>query len=140
MKKILVVLAFLSVAADDPVAVVKYRQATMKSMGAHVSAMSLVVKGQVSDRAQLAAHAEAIHGVSAGLVELFPKLEKLRTAAKPEIWSEPKEFRADADALQRESAKLADLAAKKEWKAFDGQFARVVEACDRCHDRFRVRD
>jgi cytochrome c556 len=140
MKKIVLVLAVLSIAADDPVAVVKYRQATMKSMGAHVSAMSLVVKGQVSDRAQLAAHAAAIHGVSVGLVELFPKLEKVKTAAKPEIWSEPKEFRADADALEHESAKLAELAAKKEWKAFDAQFARVVEACDRCHDKFRVRD
>jgi Zn-dependent metalloprotease/cytochrome c556 len=140
MKKIVLVLAVLSIAADDPVAVVKYRQATMKSMGAHVSAMSLVVKGQVSDRAQLAAHAAAIHGVSVGLVDLFPKLERVKTAAKPEIWSEPKEFRADADALEHESAKLAELAAKKEWKAFDAQFARVVEACDRCHDGFRVRD
>ena len=140
MKKLLFVLAVFSVAADAPEAVVKYRQATMKSMGAHMSAMSVVVKGQVSNRAQLAVHAEAIHGVSAGLADLFPRLEKVKTAAKPAIWSDPKEFHAAADGLQHESAKLAELAAKKDWKAFDVQFARVTEACDRCHDRFRVRD
>jgi cytochrome c556 len=140
MKKLLLLLAVLSLAADAPEAVVKYRQATMKSMGAHMSAMSLVVKGEVSNRAQLAAHASAIHAVSEGLVDLFPRLEKVKTAAKPEIWSQPKEFRAAAEALERENGKLAELAAKKEWKEFDAQFARVREECDSCHKKFRVRD
>ena len=105
-----------------------------------MAAMSLVVKGEVANRSQLAAHAAAIHAVSVGLVELFPHLEKVKTAAKPEIWSQPKEFRAAAEALERESGKLAELAAKKEWKEFDAQFARVGEGCDSCHKRFRVRD
>jgi cytochrome c556 len=144
MKNILVLpLALLFLAADSPQATVKYRQASMKSMGAHMSAMSLVVKHQIASRADLAAHAEAIHGVSRGLGELFPagsSPDKVKSDAKPAIWQQLPEFKRDAARLERESAKLAELAKKNDAKAFDDQFKVVAEACDICHDSFRVRD
>lgn len=140
MKPLVLAVAVLALAADAPEAVVKYRQATMKSLGAHMSAMSLVVKKQVSAREQLAAHAEAVHAVSRGLADLFPKTTGVKSAAKPEIWSQPKEFRAAAAALERESGRLAALASRSEWSSFDAQFARVAATCDDCHKKFRVRD
>jgi len=144
MKKLLIPLvALLFLAADNPQSIVKYRQASMKSMGAHMSAMSLVVKHQITSRADLAAHAEAIHGVSRSLADLFPAgsgPDKVKSDAKPAIWQQMPEFRRDAERLERESAKLAELAKKNDAKAFDEEFKVVAESCDACHDSFRVRD
>ena len=144
MKKIiLIITALLFLAADAPEAIVKYRQTTMKSMGAHMSAMSQVVKHQISSRADLVAHAEAIHGVSKSLADFFPAgtgPDKLKTEAKPAIWEQMPEFRKDAEALEHESAKLAELAKKGDAKAFDDQFKVVGGTCNDCHESFRVHD
>ena len=143
MQKLIAIAALLFLAADTPQAIVKYRQASMKSMGAHMSAMSLVVKHQIASRADLATHAEAIHGVSRNLAELFPAgsgPDKVKSDAKPAIWQQLPEFKRAAARLERESAKLAELAKKNDAKAFDDQFKVVADACDDCHDSFRVRD
>ncbi len=140
MKKLLILLALTTIGADSPDALIRYRQTTMKSMGAHMSAIKFVVDGKVTNRALLAAHAQAVHGVSLGLTDLFPKLERSPSAARPEIWSDPKGFRAAAAVLERESSRLAVLASKNDWKAFDAQFARVADACEGCHRKYRQRD
>jgi len=135
--------ALLFLAADSPQSIVKYRQASMKSMGAHMSAMSLVVKHQISSRIDLAAHAEAIHGVSRNLADLFPAgsgPDKVKSDAKAAIWQQLPEFKAEAQELERASAKLAELAKKGDGKAFDAQFKVVGETCNDCHQSFRVQD
>ncbi|HVR41727.1 MAG TPA: cytochrome c [Thermoanaerobaculia bacterium] len=140
---LLVLVAASASAADDPTALVKYRQSDMKSMGAHMKAMSLVVKKQVSPRTQLAAHAEAIRGLSEGLGAFFPAgsdPSHVTTAAKPEIWSRFNEFTAAAQKLQRESAKLAELAKRGNASAFNAQYEIVSAACNECHKRFRTSD
>ena len=143
MKKLIPLFALLFLAADKPESIVKYRQATMKSMGAHMSAMSLVVKHHISSRADLAAHAEAIHGVSRSLAGLFPAgtgPDKVKTDAKPAIWQQLPEFKQAAEQLEHDSAKLAELAKKGDAKAFDEQFKVVGETCNDCHNSFRVHD
>jgi cytochrome c556 len=146
MKRIFLFSLLLSLpalAADNAGSVVKYRQSVMKAMGSHMTAIKLVVKGEVGDRSQLAAHAEALHGMSAGLAKFFPRgtgPDRVKSAAKAEIWQHATEFAAAADRLEKESAKLADLARRGDRKAFDAQFAKVGDACGACHDRFRVED
>jgi cytochrome c556 len=140
---LLFVTAMSANAADDPASMVKYRQSVMKSMGAHMSAMSLVVKKQVGSRAQLAAHAEAIRGMSDGLAAFFPAgtgPERVKTSALPAIWQRSAEFTAAAQALQREAAALTTAAKAADTHAFDAQFARVSDACSGCHKQFRQRD
>ena len=140
---LLIALPVVATAADAPENVVKYRQAEMKALAAHMSAISLVVKGSVASRRGLAADADAIHGVSRSLAALFPAgsgPDKTGTDAKPEIWSRGKAFQTDADALERESARLVQLARSDDRKAFAAQFARVGAACSDCHNAFRVRD
>jgi len=143
MKRFLFVLLIASpaLAADHPAEVVKYRQSVMKAMGAHMTAMSLVVKKQITDRAQLAAHAAALRDLSAGMAAFFPRgtgSDKTKTAAKNEIWQRFAEFEADFAKLQRESAALADAA--KRGDKFDAQFENVANACAACHRTFRVKD
>jgi len=145
MKRFLfaVMIAVSALAADQPSDIVKYRQSVMKAMAAHMTAMSLVVKKQVSDRSQLAAHAAAIGDLGGGLPKFFPRgtgSDKTRTAAKNEVWQRFPEFEAAFLKLQRESDVLAVAAKRGDAKAFDAQFENVANACGGCHRTFRVKD
>ena len=129
--------------ADDAPSLVKYRQSVMKSIGAHMSAMSLVVKKKVSQRGQLAAHAEAIHALAGGIPSLFPAgtgPDKVKTEALPSVWRQPQNFRTAAQTLERETATLVALARGNDAKNFDAQFAKVGAVCNDCHKTFRKRD
>ena len=136
-------MAVPALAADQASDVVKYRQSVMKAMGAHMTAMSLVVKKQVSDRSQLAAHAASLRDLSGGIPAFFPHgtgSDKTKTAAKNEIWQRFPEFEAGFLKLQRESAALAEAAKRGDAKEFDAQFENVANACAACHRTFRVKD
>jgi len=145
MKRFLFVLliAFPALAADQASDVVKYRQSVMKAMGAHMTAMSLVVKKQIADRSQLAAHAAALRDLSGGLPKFFPRgtgSDKTKTAAKNEVWQRFSEFEAGFAKLQRASNSLADAARRGDARAFGAQFENVANACAECHRTFRVKD
>jgi cytochrome c556 len=145
MKRLLFVLliAVPALAADNAADVVKYRQSVMKAIGAHMTSMSLVVKKQISDRSQLAAHAAAVRDLSGGIPAFFPRgtgSDKTRTAAKIEIWQRAAEFQTASTKLQRESAALTDEAKRGDAKAFDAQFEKVANACAACHRTFRIKD
>jgi cytochrome c556 len=132
-----------AMATDQASDIVKYRQSVMKAMAAHMTAMSLVVKKQISDRSQLAAHASALRDLSGGLPKFFPRgtgSDKTKTAAKNEVWQRFAEFEAGFAKLQRESNVLADAAKRGDAKAFDAQFENVANACAGCHRTFRVKD
>jgi cytochrome c556 len=145
MKRIalLLLLTLPLLAADKPEATIKYRSLVMKAMGAHMNAMSMVVKKQVSDRSRLAVDAEALHGLATGLGTLFPSgtgPDVARTAARPDVWQHRAEFDAASKRLEGESARLLQLARGKDAAAFDKQFEAVNAACNECHQQFRVRD
>ena len=77
-------------AGDRAESVVKYRQSVMKAMAAHMTAISMVARQEIGNDRQLAAHAEAIHGLSVGLGEFFPAgtdATKVKSAARPKIWA-----------------------------------------------------
>jgi cytochrome c556 len=130
-------------AADSGPDFVHYRQALMKAMSGHMTATALVVKKQISDRSQLVAHAEALRGTAAGLTQFFPPSsgpDKVRTAAKAEVWRDWKRFNSEANEFARATAKLAEVARAGDEKAFAVQFAVVGTSCNECHEQFRVRD
>jgi cytochrome c556 len=145
MKRFLLVvlIAFPALAADQASDLVKYRQSVMKAMAAHMTSMSLVVKKQVSDRSQLAAHAMALRDLSAGLPKFFPRgtgSDKTKTAAKNEVWQRFPEFESAFQKLQQESNTLAEAAKRGDAKTFDAQFENVAAACAGCHRTFRVKE
>jgi len=145
MKRFLFVLliAVPALAADQASDIVKYRQSVMKAMAAHMTSMSLVVKRQISDRSQLAAHAAALRDLSAGLPTFFPRgtgSDKTKTAAKNEVWQRFAEFEADFAKLQHESSSLAEAAKRGDAKVFDAQFENVANSCAACHRTFRAKD
>jgi cytochrome c556 len=145
MKRFLLVvlMAVPALGVDQASDIVKYRQSVMKAMAAHMTSMSLVVKKQVSDRSQLAAHAMALRDLSGGLPKFFPRgtgSDKTKTAAKNEIWQRFPEFESAFQKLQRESNALAEGAKRGDANAFDAQFENVANTCAACHRTFRVKD
>lgn len=130
-------------AGDAPQAVVNYRQATMRALAAHMTAMSMVVKKQVTMRGGMAGQAEALHATALGMVDFFPAgtgPDRVDTDARADVWKRANEFKAAAAAFERESARLFEVAKAGNAAAFDAQFAVVGASCASCHKAFRAQD
>jgi len=136
--------AFPAQSADaTPDATVKYRHAVMKGMGDHLKALSMINKGEMPRPQDIAFHAAAIRDASSIAGELFPAgtgPDKIKTHAKPEVWTKPDEFKAAMEALRTQAGALVDLAKGTDTAAIAAQFGKVGEACGKCHDDFRVDD
>ena len=130
-------------AADDPAKVIGYRQAVMKGLAAHITAVAMVAKGEVSYAGHVAGHAQSMAALAKLIPEVFPagseKAEGVETEAKPEVWKEWDKFAAAAKTLEEQSAKLAEVAAGGDVAAIGAQLGEVGKACGGCHDPFRVK-
>jgi cytochrome c556 len=132
-------------AEDDPTKVLEYRHAVMSSLGNHMKASSMVVKGEVARSDDLVSHATALYESSRFLTQLFPKgsgPEALgdKTEAKAEIWSDWDGFVAKNKVFQDESQKLLEVAKSGDLDAFKAQFGNVGKSCGGCHDDYRVEE
>ncbi|HLI11196.1 MAG TPA: cytochrome c [Alphaproteobacteria bacterium] len=131
-----------AVLAADMGKVIEYRRNVMKAIGAHAADIVLILKGEVPFGASdILAHAEAINAMSKLVPALVPPgsgPEAGDTNAKPEIWQNMDKFKADAERLQTESAKLVEVAKSGDMKAIGAQVAVLgKEACGACHKEFR---
>jgi cytochrome c556 len=134
-------LGTVSQAAENPAALIEYRQAIMKAIGGHIGAIVMVVKGDVSFTDEVAGHAHAINEMSKTLPRLFPKgsgKEAGETRALPVIWERWDEFEAKIKTLQAESAKLAEVAKGGDRAAIAQQTQALGnDGCGSCHKTFR---
>lgn len=128
-------------AADDPAALIAYRQAIMKANGGHMGAIAMVAKGQVDFVDEVSGHAHAINEMSKHLLELFPEgsgPEAGETAALPVIWEKWSDFQAAVKTLEAESAKLAQVAKTGDLAAIAAQTGQLGNnGCGGCHKMFR---
>jgi len=130
-------------AVDEPENVIAYRQSVMKAINGHAGAIVAVVKGQVSFVDHVAAHARGINAMSKLIPGIFPKgtdnLEYSDTRALPDIWQDWPRFETAAKTLERESAKLVEVAeGGGDVAAIGAQLQKVGEACGSCHKPFRA--
>lgn len=129
--------------AQDPAAVVKERQDTMKGMGDHMKAINAFVESGTGSAADVAARAVAIQQTSEKIPTFFPEGTSLddgvgKTGAKPVIWSDWAGFEASAKKLGEEAAKLSEVAAGGDSAAIATQFAALGKnGCGGCHQTFR---
>ncbi len=130
-------------AADEAANLIKYRQTTMKAIGAHMGAMAAVAKGEVSFTDEVAGHAHAINALSKNLLRLFPKdsgKEAGETRALPAIWEKWSDFEAAVQKLSDESAKMAQVAEGGDVAAIGQQLGAVGKnGCGGCHETFRAK-
>ncbi len=124
--------------AADPEEVIKYRQAAMKALGGHTTAMSQIVRGKVPFNGQLEGHAQAAASLTQDIPAMFPAGSDFgESDARPEVWKKRAEFEKVAGDSSKAAGALAaavrsgDSAAAG--KAFDG----FAQTCKGCHQGFR---
>ena len=62
----------------------------------------------------------------------------LATAARPEIWQRPEEFKRYREALAREAQKLVDAVQAEDLTKAKQQYNATGEVCNACHAQFRA--
>jgi cytochrome c556 len=145
----LIVLAAVTAASAfafsmSPADAVKSRQAQFRELGTasknlhdelqSTSPFWFVLKSSTSE---ILSHALSMH-------DWFPPdsgpAPGLKTAAKPEIWLHPQEFKARQDALISQAQLLAAAADAKDLPAVKQHFQAVGQACGACHTEFRAKE
>lgn len=136
-------LASLPAAAQfqKPEDAIKYRQGAFTVMGNHFGRVAAMAQGRVPFDAKAAAE-------NAGIVATMAKLpfqgfgdgtdKGLPHRAKTEVWKEQPKFRAAAEKMQAEAAKLDAAAKTGNLDAIKAAVGAVGGSCKACHDDFRA--
>ena len=121
---------------------IKYRQSALFVMGQHFGRIGAVVKGERPyNKEEVAKNAAIAEQMSSLHWEAFvPGTDKGNTRAKPEIWSNPGQFKSAAEKMEQEMNKLAAVAKGGDLNSIKAQFGETGKACKACHDDFRKKD
>jgi cytochrome c556 len=128
--------------AAQPGALVKYREAAMRSLASHMNALTLIVEGAVPFDDQVALHASAIGDLARVLPALFPSgsgPEAVKTDALTAVWKDAPGFKSVAGRFRDESEKLQRVAKAPDLPAVRAQAQAVSRACTACHDAYRMK-
>jgi cytochrome c556 len=126
-------------AQQKPEDAIKYRQSALFILGQSFGPLAAMAQGKIPYDKDAAAR-------DAGIAEFVSKLPWSRfgpgtdqgnTKAKPEIWLNLEDFRAKADKMQAEVAKLAQVARTGDFNALKMQVGETGKACKACHDEYR---
>jgi cytochrome c556 len=123
--------------------VIKERQQGLKDMGAAFKTVRDELTGG-KDVAKIKAASATIAKTANSMDKWFPAGSGpeagVKTAAKPEIWSDGATFTAARQRLVDESGKFAALAEAGDIAAIGGGVRGLGGACKNCHDNFRVKE
>ena len=135
--------AGVAVAAQKaPADIINNRQELMKGFGADLKSISDQLKTDAPDKAAIAKAFKHVAGGSKNVAKLFPAGtgpdSGVKTAAKPEIWTTPADFKSAAANFVTVSTKSAKAAAKADVEGLKAEAKALGEACGGCHKPFRV--
>lgn len=127
-------------AQAEPTGVVAYRQATMKSLGAHLNSIKALVQQEPSLIDQAGIHAQSIQHLAVVIPAMFPEgSEDPESEALPSIWEDPEGFEEASNTLAETSASLIEAAESGDVQAVTQAFATLGrEGCGSCHNDFRA--
>ena len=131
-------------AADAPPPVLKEREENFEGIGAAFKAVRGELEKDAPDFTLIAAKAGDINARAMKIEGHFPPgtstADGFKTEALPAIWEKQEEFKAAAQKLVDESAKLVELAGGGDKAAVGAQAMAMGGACKGCHDQFRLDD
>ena len=133
-----------AVRADDLASTVAERQAAMKAMGGKLKAIKAFADDGTG-QAEAADGAAVLVATSKSIPGFFPAGSGLdsfsgKTAAKPDIWTDPAKFKAIAATFQADAAALQRAIAAGDKAATAAAFETMGrEACGACHGAFRAK-
>ena len=135
----MVVAGSAALAQQKPEDAIKYRQSALFILGQSFGPLAGMAQGKIPYDKDAAVR-------NAGIAEFVSKLpwdrfgpgtDQGNTKAKPEIWLNLEDFRAKADKMQTEVAKLAQVTKSGDVNAFKAQVGETGKACKACHDEYR---
>lgn len=133
-----------AVAAGEAPPILKEREENFEAIGAAFKAIRGQLEADAPDFALIAAKATDINTRAQAIPNHFPvgtsTADGFKTEALPTIWEKPEEFKAAAQKLINESAKLASLAPGGDKAAVAAQAMAMGGTCKGCHDTFRLDD
>ncbi len=147
-RKTLTALFAMGIAASLPAAAqfqkpedaIHYRQSAFTVMGTHFGRIYAMANGKIPfDAATAQSNAEIVAMMSKLPYTAFtPGSEKGgNTKAKAEVWSQPDKFKAAAQKMQEEVAKLNVAAKTGDIALIKAASGSTAQACKACHDDFR---
>jgi cytochrome c556 len=131
-------------AATEVPPIIKERQDNFEGIGDAFKALRGELEKDAPDFTLIVANATDINTRAQKIADHFPAgtstADGFDTEALPAIWEKPEEFKAAAQKLVDESAKLASLAGDGDKAAVGAQAKAMGGACKGCHDQFRLDD
>lgn len=114
-----------------------------RQAGMDLSATSVnLLKGASANGTPLKSLAFSANGLAkwaAAMPALFaPSTKGQPSRAKPEVWTNPADFAAKADAFAQATKALAAAAAAEDKDGFASALASVGGACKGCHDSYQA--
>lgn len=131
--------------APKPENLIKWRQSAFSLVAWNASRIKASVDGQFNkDEVQRAANAIAAIANS-GLGGLFAAgTEQGKgwhdTAAKPELFKDPRKFGELTASFAKEATELASVSAGGDPALVKTQFGKLQRTCKSCHDDFKAKD
>jgi cytochrome c556 len=124
--------------------VLKERHDNFEAIGDAFKAVRGELEKDAPDFTLIAAKATDINARAAKIETHFPAGTSVddgyKTEALPAIWQKPEEFKAAAQKLVDESAKLVSVAGGGDKAAAGAQAMAMGGSCKGCHDQFRLDD
>lgn len=128
----------------DPVPVIQGRQSALRDIGAAFKGINDELKKSQPVLALIRQYARQIDDLAKQQKFWFPPgtgpETEIEMKAKPEIWKQPKEFKAGQAAMAEQAAKLANIAEGSDPAAIRAQWQTLGKTCKGCHDKFREED
>ena len=133
--------ASVSVAATSGAEAVAARQANFKQLGGAFGGINAELKKDAPDLALIRTNAAKMNALASQEPTWFPAGSGpeagVKTAAKPEIWSDGKGFAEAIKMLQGQTAKLQQVSEGTDLDALKAQVRATGGACKNCHDQYR---
>jgi len=128
-----------ALAQAKPDVMVKQRQAAMTLQGKYLGPIGAMMKGAAPYNADVVAlNATFLENLARMPWDGFdPSTKGEKSKTKPEAFTDTAKFRAAADTLEAETAKLGAAARAKNEAGVRAAFGGVAKACGGCHDAFR---
>jgi cytochrome c556 len=139
----LVAAASVAIAADAA-SLIKQRQAHYKQIGAASKGIHDELNKPTPDAAVIQGFARQIDGLAPQIPTWFPKgtgpEAGVKTAAKPEIWTNPTGFAQAASGFAAEAHKFDGVAQGGNVDAIRAEYVSLGKACFTCHSQFRAKE
>ena len=132
-------IALEALAQAKPDVLVKQRQAAMTLQGKYLGPIGGMLKGNIPYNADVVAvNATFLENLARMPWDGFdPSTKGEKSKAKPEAFTDSAKFKAAADTLEAETAKLGAVARAKNEAGVRAAFGGVAKACGACHDAYR---